>query len=107
MNKRLALLFLFFSFAFSGQAQIKLSGDTTDIDFTSPKEYKIGGVVVEGAEHLDNGVLILLTGLGLGDKVQVPGERFSTAISNLWKQGLFEDISFTGKVVGDEIFITL
>jgi outer membrane protein insertion porin family len=109
MYKKISFLFFLSVIAFTVRSQevVKLSGDTTDIDFTNPREYKIGGVVVQGADHLDQGVLILLTGLGLGDKVQVPGERFSTAISNLWKQGLFEDIGFTGKVVGDEIFVTL
>ncbi|MFL5764538.1 MAG: outer membrane protein assembly factor BamA [Bacteroidia bacterium] len=108
MYKRIALLFFSSIFAFAASGQVtQMGGDTTDIDFSNPKEYKIGGVVVDGAPHLDQGVLILLTGLGLGDKVQVPGEKFSTAISNLWKQGLFEDISFSGNVVGEEIFITL
>ncbi|MGZ4035987.1 MAG: outer membrane protein assembly factor BamA, partial [Bacteroidia bacterium] len=54
---------------------------------------------------LDVGVLTLLTGLANSDKVQVPGEKFSTAISNLWKQGLFEDIKVTGKVVGENVFV--
>lgn len=73
-----------------------------------PKEYEIGGIVVEGAEHLDSKVLTLLSGLTVGDKVQVPGEKFSTAIENLWKQGLFEDVKITAtKTQGNYIFLKI
>ncbi len=108
MYKKIAILFYFslFTLAVKSQEVIMLGGDTTDIDFAVPKEYKIGGVTFSGAEHLDQGVLTLLTGLAQGDVVQVPGEKFSTAISNLWKQGLFEDIKVTGKVVADNVFVT-
>ncbi len=109
MYKKIKILFFFSIIAFSINAQevTQLGGDSTDIDFSIPKEYVIGGVVVEGADHLDKGVLILLSGLANGDKVQVPGEKFSTAISNLWKQGLFEDVKFTGHVQRDKIFVTI
>jgi outer membrane protein insertion porin family len=109
MYKKIAILFFLsiFTRCINAQEVIKLGGDSTDIDFSVPKEYKVGGVTILGAEHLDQGVLVLLSGLAQGDKVQVPGEKFSTAISNLWKQGLFEDIKITGKVQGENIFVTI
>ena len=109
MYKKIAILFFLSIFTplINAQEVIKLGGDSTDIDFSVPKEYKVGGVTILGAEHLDQGVLVLLSGLAQGDKVQVPGEKFSTAISNLWKQGLFEDIKITGKVQGENIFVTI
>ncbi len=109
MYKKIRILFflLLVAFNISAQEVIKLGGDSTDIDFSKPKEYIIAGVSVEGGGHLDQGVLILLSGLANGEKVQVPGEKFSTAISNLWKQGLFEDVKITGRVHGDNIFVTL
>jgi outer membrane protein insertion porin family len=109
MYKKITILFFLsiFTTCVNAQEVIKLGGDSTDIDFSVPKEYKVGGVTILGAEHLDQGVLVLLSGLAQGDKVQVPGEKFSTAISNLWKQGLFEDIKITGKVQGENIFVTI
>lgn len=109
MHLKIKILFFLFLVGFNVTAQevIKLGGDSTDIDFSVPKEYKVGGVTIVGAEHLDQGVLVLLSGLALGDKVQVPGEKFSTAISNLWKQGLFEDVKITGRVQGENIFVTI
>lgn len=109
MYNNIKILFLFLIVAFTTNAQevIKLGGDSTDIDFSIPKEYKIGGVRIVGAEHLDQGVLVLLSGLALDEKVNVPGDKFSTAISNLWKQGLFEDIKITGRLQDDKVFVTI
>jgi outer membrane protein insertion porin family len=91
--KKITSIFYFLFFALALKAQFSL-GDSIPklINSAAPKEYEIGGIVVSGADHLDANVLILLSGLTKGDKVQVPGEKFSTAIENLWKQGLFEDV---------------
>jgi outer membrane protein insertion porin family len=91
--KKITSIFYFLFVALALKAQFSL-GDSIPklINSAAPKEYEIGGVVVSGADHLDANVLILLSGLTRGDKVQVPGEKFSTAIENLWKQGLFEDV---------------
>ena len=107
MYKKVIILVYLSVFALTLKSQdiIKLGENSTDINFSIPKEYKIGGVTFVGAEHFDQGVLTLLAGLALGDKVQVPGEKFATAISNLWKQGLFEYIKITGRIQGGDIFV--
>ena len=96
MYKKITFLILLSLSSFLVKAQVSLGGDSLSlIDFSMPKEYEIGGITVSGAEHLDQSVLTLLSGLTVGDKVQVPGDKFSAAIENLWKQGLFEDIKIT------------
>ena len=107
MHKRILTIICLSILTISGKAQVTLGGnDSASIDFSSPKDYEIGGITVTGASHLDQNVLILLSGLSVGDKVQVPGDKFSTAIENLWKQGLFEDIKVTAtKIQGKNIFI--
>lgn len=109
MYKKIALLFLVSILTITLKGQVTLGGsDSLIIDFSAPKEYEIGGITVTGASHLDQNVLTLLSGLSVGDKVQVPGDKFSTAIENLWKQGLFEDIKITAnKIQGSTIFINI
>ena len=100
MYKKIYTLICFSILAFSVKAQLNLGGkDTTSIDLSTPKEYEIGGITITGAGHMDQNVLILLSGLSVGDKVQVPGDKFSSAIENLWKQGLFEDIKITANKI--------
>ncbi len=65
---------------------------TSKIDYSNPKEYELGEIKFIHAEHFDQRVLTLLSGLSKGEKVQIPGDKISKAIENLWKQGLFEDV---------------
>ena len=86
-------------------AQISL-GEGNAIDYNSPKEYFIGGITVSGVKYLDGNVLIMLSGLTVGDKVKVPGDKISQSVRKLWDQGLFEDIKVSlTKVVDNQIFI--
>jgi outer membrane protein insertion porin family len=103
----LSLLF-FLSAALKSQNFESTPPDSSLVNYASPKEYEIGGIMVSGSDHLDVNVLKLLSGLNVGDKVQVPGDRISTAIENLWKQGLFEDIKITAsKIQGKTIYINI
>lgn len=91
-------------FAQEGVGQATIGGD--EISFDNPKEYEIGGITVNGTKHLDRNVLILLSGISVGEKIMVPGEKISKAIENLWAQGLFSDIKITAsKIQGNLIFL--
>lgn len=109
MYKKFLFLFSLSLIAIGLKAQITLgNSDSLNIDVSTPHEYEIGGITVSGADHLDQNVLVLLSGLSVGDKVQVPGDKFSTAIENLWKQGLFQNIKITSeKIQGTAIFINI
>lgn len=97
-------------FAVSGQAQVTpiTIGGNTKIDYSSPKQYVVGGITVSGTKYLDRKVLILLSGLTVGEKIQVPGEAITEAIHKLWDQGLFSDINITAtRIEGDKIYLDI
>jgi outer membrane protein insertion porin family len=77
--------------SFTSLAQVSL-GDKISVDYANPREYVIGGVNVEGIQYLDHSVLVMLSGLTVGETIQIPGEEITEAIRKLWQQGLFEDI---------------
>jgi|TARA_B110000046_G_scaffold82459_1_gene90775 outer membrane protein insertion porin family len=89
-------------------AQVEIGGGQFKIDYSNPKEFKVGGITVSGAKRLDAGALVLISGLKIGRKITIPGSDISKAVRKLWKQQLFEDvkISFT-KVQGDLIFLDI
>ncbi|HSG68277.1 MAG TPA: POTRA domain-containing protein, partial [Bacteroidales bacterium] len=90
------------------QAQISIGDDLTLIDYSAPKKYEIGGITVSGVEYLDQNVLIMLSGLKIGARVEVPGEDITNSIKKLWDQGLFEDIRITAtSIQGDMIFLDI
>ena len=89
-------------------AQVDASDDQGLVDYSSPKKYEIGGITVSGVEYLDQNVLIMLSGLKIGAKVDIPGEDITNAVKKLWDQGLFEDISISAtRVQGDMVFLDI
>ena len=78
-----------------------------DIDYLSPKEYEIGGIEIKGIKYLNKDVLVQLSGLKVGDKVEVPGERFANSIEKLWKHGLFSDVQILAdSIINGKIYIS-
>ncbi len=95
---------------FSGtklSAQVTL-GELPVVDYTRPVEYEIGGVQVTGVEYLDKNVLIMLSGLNVGEKITIPGEEVSKSLRKLWDQGLFENIGlYITDIRDDKVFLEL
>ena len=105
--KKVVLFLIVLNFmAFSGFAQKTEGGEM--IDYTKPGEYIIGGITVSGVQFLDNKVLIMISGLSVGEKIRIPGDKITNAIKKLWKQGMFEtiEISIT-KIQGNRVFLDI
>lgn len=104
-SRSLPLLIVFLLSSVHLLAQVSL-GTMNVTDYNAPKDYYLGGMTVSGVKYLDGNVLLMLSGLTVGDKIKVPGDKISQAIRKLWEQGLFEDIRVSvTKVVEDQIFI--
>jgi outer membrane protein insertion porin family len=102
----LSLFLLLLTFA--ANAQITIGGDSIKLDYSNPTEYEIAAITVDGVQYYDKGIIVMLSGLSIGDKIDVPGEKLSIAIENLWKQGLFGDIEIIAdKIEGKKIFLRL
>jgi outer membrane protein insertion porin family len=89
-------------------SQVLIGSELPEINYNRPITYTIGGITVSGVEYLDHGVIIVLSGLSVGDKIEIPGDKIREAIEKLWQQGLFENISISAnRVEGDLIFLNL
>ena len=69
----------------------------TDINYATPRTYEIGGIELAGSRNLDKNVVVLLSGLNVGDRIDIPGDRITTAIEKLWDQKLFDEIAISVK----------
>jgi len=85
----MAAFFLSFFLSFTS-AQ---NSQTEVLDLSMSQEYRIGGISVVGAEFTDVQAIKLFSALQVGATITIPGEKIGEAISNLWNQDLFEDIS--------------
>jgi len=88
---------------------IGTNAQTTDgLDYSTPKTYEIGGIMINGADHLNNNTLISISGLELGEKIKIPGDNITSAITKLWKQGLFADVNITVENIdGEVVFLNI
>lgn len=108
MKKDLSIYVFTLLFPLSLTAQINMGNNLENISFERPVEYEIAGITVQGIENLDKNAIITLSGLDVGSKIMVPGEKLSKAITKLWDQNLFADISIdVSKVLGSNIFLEI
>lgn len=78
------------------------------MDYGMPQTYEIGGITVSGVRTVDASAVKLFAGLQVGDKLEVPGERFGRAIRNLWSQKLFSDVRIeAAEIRGRTIFLNI
>ncbi|MFT4752898.1 MAG: outer membrane protein insertion porin family [Salibacteraceae bacterium] len=82
------------------------NNQSIEVDYSNPKKFFLGGIVITGTKVLDPNALVLLTGLTVGESINIPGDKISGSIKKLWKQGLFADVQITiQRVVGDKVFL--
>jgi outer membrane protein insertion porin family len=73
-----------------------------------PGSYELAGVSVEGVELLDKNSILSLSGLSIGQKIEVPSEALASAIRKLWKQNIFADVRMeVDQVVDDKLFLKI
>ena len=107
MKKVVLFIFIFLLAVGNSFSQIKI-GEGLKLDYANPKEFRLGGVTVEGTAKLDANALVLISGLKIGRKITVPGDVVSKAVRKLWAQGLFEDVKISySKIEGDAIFLVI
>lgn len=76
------------------------------IYYSSPKEYTIAGIDVQGIRYLDTQVLLQISGLSVGDRITVPGDAITNSIKKLWNHGLFSDVKISAeKISGEKIWL--
>ena len=108
MKKNLLIYIFILLLPVSITAQINIGNNLENISYERPVEYKIAGITVKGIENLDKNAIITLSGLNVADKIMVPGEALSKAITKLWDQNLFADIRIdASKIMGSNIFLEI
>jgi outer membrane protein insertion porin family len=97
----------------------QVAGDTTPVSINPqlqeiynskfPKEYTLAGITVTGTQSFDESLIISISGLAIGDKIQIPGtDAFSKAINNLWKQSLISDVKvYLTRLVERDLYIEI
>jgi outer membrane protein insertion porin family len=90
------------------QSLLRSSIPADSLSYLNPKDYIIGGVTVTGTKYLDKDVLITISKLTKGDRINLPGDANASVIKNLYNQGLFDDVQLNiTKIVLDTIYLEI
>ena len=80
-----------------------------DISYAgTPRQCEIGGIAVEGVEGYEDFVLINLSQLHVGQKIEVPGSEITDAVKRYWKHGLFSDVAISAdSIIDSKVYLTI
>ena len=80
-----------------------------DISYAgTPRTCEIGGIAVEGVEGYEDYVLAGLSGLTVGQEIEVPGSQITEAVKRYWRNGLFSKVQITAdSIVGNKIYLCI
>ncbi|HEY4325724.1 MAG TPA: outer membrane protein assembly factor BamA [Mucilaginibacter sp.] len=86
----------------------KSSIPADSLSYLEPKDYIIGGISITGTKYLDKDVLLQISKLNKGDRINLPGEANANVIKNLYGQGLFDDVQLNiTKIKLDTIYLEI
>ena len=112
MNKRIWMVGILFTihcslFISSTAAQDVIVNP--DISYAgTPRQLEIGGLAVKGVEGYEDYVLTGLSGLAIGQVIEVPGQEITEAIKRYWKHGLFSKVAISAdSIVDNKVYLCI
>ncbi len=112
MKQLIILILTIISFgAFAQNDSIPTSttiGGGLEINYLKPQRYELGPIRVTGADNFDPNAIKLIAGLRQGQEITIPGDQITSAIRNLWDEGLFSSVSIEAeKEIAGVIYLVI
>ena len=103
--KGFIMLLVTLVFCTSVSAQEKIVNP--DISYAGiPRSGVIGGIAVSGVEGYEDYMLTGISGLSIGQAIQVPGSDLTDAVKRYWRHGLFSKAQVAvDSIVGEKIYL--
>lgn len=78
-----------------------------DISYAgTPRSVTIGGIAISGADGYEDYMLTGISGLSVGQQIDLPGDEITDAIKHYWKYGLFSEVSIAvDSLVQDKAYL--
>jgi outer membrane protein insertion porin family len=107
MQKSLYIFLLMIIWTSGVMAQLRDSTNFS-IYYDSRAQYIIADIKVTGIRYYDTETLIHISGLRVGQEIEVPGDAITNAIKKLWNQALFSDVEISAtKIVDNKIWLEI
>jgi len=78
-----------------------------EIDYSrTPRPYTLAGITVSGVDNYDEYLLVGLSGLTVGQRINLPGDEITKAVKRYWRHGLFSNVSISvDSIVGVNAYL--
>ena len=107
MNRIIGCLTLLAALLFSIGAVAQEKIVNPEISYAgTPRSGVIGGIAVSSVEGYEDYMLTGISGLTVGQKIELPGQEITEAVKRYWKHGLFSNVQIAAdSIVGDKIYL--
>lgn len=107
MNRIIGCLALLASLLFSIGVVAQEKIVNPEISYAgTPRSGVLGGIAVSGVEGYEDYMLASISGLTVGQKIELPGQEITDAVKRYWKHGLFSKVQIAAdSIVGDKIYL--
>lgn len=107
MNKLRKIFILLFGIMASVQVMAQDKIVHPDISYAgTPRTLTLGGINVSGVEGYEDYVLTGISGLTVGEEIEVPGDAITNAVKRYWKHGLFSKVAIAAdSIVGEKLYL--
>lgn len=107
MNRIIGCLTLLAALLFSIGAVAQEKIVNPEISYAgTPRSGVIGGIAVSGVEGYEDYMLTGISGLTIGQKIDLPGQEITEAVKRYWRHGLFSNVQIAAdSIVGDKIYL--
>lgn len=105
-----ALSAVFFVTGAFGQviASSEMGDSSPVVSYSAPRSLVIAGIEVIGNKSYDETVVRNVSGLKIGERIEIPGDRTTQAVKNYLRNGLFTDVSLVAdRIKGDSIWMSI
>lgn len=88
---------------------LSISAQTPEISYSGkPRRYVIAEIEVTGDLNNDPKILANLSGLRVGQEINVPGDEITNAIKKYWDYGLFSDVKISAtRIEGRNVYLEI
>ena len=100
----LTLLHILYPTVASAQQTI----EKPNVVYGQTRRMPIGGISVEGVNNYEDYILIGISGLSVGEEIDVPGDEISEAVKRYWRHGFFSSVRIEAdKIQNDSIYLKI
>ena len=107
MKRTYLIIFVLFGLIPTLFSQVVQREIAPKIDYSrTPRQYYIGRITVDGVKNYDERLLIGLSGLAEGQKIEIPSEEITNAVKRYWRNGLFSNVAIrVDSLIGDSAYL--